>query len=409
MLRLFTGATIFYQGKFVTSDFLINNSQKFEIYNTERHSNLRFDEIIDCSGLHVFPGFIDPHVHLREPGFEYKDTIKTSTLSAAVGGYTTVFAMSNLKPAPDNIENLAVEKKAIEKNAVINVIPVCAITKGQTGRGELSDIRNLLNDNKLFSDDGKGVQSAQTMEEAMNIIKQKDAYVLAHCEDEEQLENNDSRAAEYLHVQRDIGLSKKTNCKYHICHISTKESVDALRKNKTEYISGEVTPHHLFLNETNIHDEGKWKMNPPLRPISDQQACIDGLIDGTIEMICTDNAPHSSSEKNCPYDKAAMGIVSIEVAFPLVYTKLVKTNKITLNKAIELMSTNVAKFFNIEGGQIIEGQTANLCFYDLERNWTINALKFVSMGKSCPFDGEKVYGKCVMTISNGEIVYREMK
>lgn len=365
MLRLFTGATILIQGKLVASDFLINHSKNFELYNPKKHSNLEFDEVIDCSGLHVFPGFIDPHVHLREPGFEYKDTIKTGTMSAAKGGYTTVFAMPNLNPVPDTVENLQVEKDAIARDSVINVYPVCAITKGQTGRGELADIDNLAKENKFFSDDGKGVQSGENMEAAMTKIAATNGYVLAHCEDEDELARGDSASAEYIQVQRDLELADKTGCKYHICHMSTKQSVEALRQYKNEKVSGEVTCHHLFLNENDIEDNGKWKMNPPLRSVEDQNAVVQGLLDGTIEMICTDNAPHSAEEKDCAYDKAAMGIVSIEVAFPLVYTNLVKSGKLSLERAIELMSTNAAKFFEIPGGEIIENKPANICIYDL--------------------------------------------
>lgn len=257
MLRLFTGSNVYFQGKFVTSDFLINNSQNFEFYDASKHSHLNIDETIDCSGLHVFPGFIDPHVHLRQPGFEYKDTIKTGTLSAANGGYTTVFAMPNLKPVPDCAENLKIEQNLIEQDAVIKVYPVCAITKGQTGRGELADIDSLIAENKLFSDDGKGVQSCENMKNAMTKIASGNGYVLAHCEDEDELAKGDSAAAEYVQVYRDLKLAQETGCKYHICHISTKESVEALKKYKNENISGEVTCHHLFLDENDVDDNGK--------------------------------------------------------------------------------------------------------------------------------------------------------
>ena len=256
MLRQFIGSTIFYQGKFVKQDFIINNSQNFEIYDPQKHSQLKFDEVINCEGLHAFPGFIDPHVHLREPGFEYKDTIKTGTLSAAKGGFTSVFAMPNLNPVPDSLEHLKAEKDAIARDALINVYPVCAITKGQTGRGELADIDNLKNDSKLFSDDGKGVQSAENMEAAMEKIAETDGFVLAHCEDEAELAKGDTAAAEYVHVERDLKLAKKTECKYHICHMSTKQSVEALRNYKNEKVSGEVTCHHLFLNKNDVQDNG---------------------------------------------------------------------------------------------------------------------------------------------------------
>lgn len=420
MLKLFKGANVFLNGKFVIRDFYIDDSKKFNLYNNQE---INFDEVIDCSCLYAFPGFIDTHVHLREPGFEYKETIKTATLSAAKGGYTTVFAMPNLNPVPDNIKNLEVEKKLIKDNALINVIPVCSITKGQKGTGTLSDIDNLAIENKLFSDDGKGIQSSDLMKLAMEKVSSYDGYILAHCEDESELcggslnkgtankKFNDpgiNNASEYNQVIRDIKLAKETKCKYHICHISTKESVVALKNNKDNNISGEVTAHHLFLNENDIVDNnGKWKMNPPLRSVDDQTCLNEAVIDGTIEMLCTDNAPHSIPEKNCKINEALMGVVTIEAAYALLYTNMVKTGKISLEKSLELVSSNAAKRFKIPGGNITDGQTANICIWDLNERWNINSSNFASIGKSCPFDGKEVFGKCKMTICNGKIVFRE--
>lgn len=421
MVRLFKEANVFLNGNFTVQDFFIDKSKCFQIYNNQE---IDFDEEIDCKGLYAFPGFIDPHVHLREPGFTNKDTIKTGTLSAAKGGYTTVFAMPNLNPVPDCQENLQIEKEIIKRDAIINVIPVCSITKEQKGKGQLSDIANLSSENKLFSDDGKGVQDKDLMKLAMQKAKLNNAYILAHCEDESYLNGGSlnlgrinkkyddagiSNQSEYVQLQRDVELAKSTHCKYHACHISTKESVDILCHVKDKNITGEATIHHLLLNENDIDsDNGIWKMNPPLRSVDDQYALIDAIIDGTINMICTDNAPHSFEEKNCSIKDSAFGIVSIEVAFPLFYTNFVRSNKVDLIKAIKLFSCNIADFFELDCGYIKEGKTANICLYNLDEKWKIDSSKFASIGKSCPFDNWEVFGKCKMTICNGDIVYREI-
>ena len=423
MSRLFKNATLFYQDKFINTDFMIDDKGILVIADLIDIDD--FDEVIDCSGIHVFPGFVDPHVHLRQPGFEYKETIKTGTLAAAKGGYTTIFAMPNLKPACDSLEHLKMEMDIIDRDACINVYPICAITKGQTGKGELVDFDSLKDECFLYSDDGKGVQSEDNMRKAMEIVAKNNGVIIAHCEDENELcggslnkgkiseKFNDAginNASEYNEVIRDLRLAKETGCQFHICHISCKESVDALRKAKESNpnVSGEVTVHHLLLNEEDIDcDNGKWKMNPPLRSKEDQKALIEAIQDKTIEVICTDNAPHSEAEKNCPIAKASFGIVENEIAFSLIYTKLVKNKIISLEDAIKLMSTNACDIFGIDGGRIENLEVANLCFYDLNANQRVDAKKFISMGKSCPFDKMILNSKCVMTICNGDIVYRE--
>lgn len=425
MARLFKEANIFIDFSLLKSDFVIDNNGIFHIYDSS-DNNKTFEETIDCSNLYVFPGFVDTHVHLREPGYTYKETIKTGTLSAAKGGYTHIFAMPNIKPVPNCIKNIQIEQKLLNDNALINVFPVCSITQNQSGKGNLSEIENLSNKGyRLFSDDGKGIQEEKTMKTAMKEVSKNNGWILAHCEDEAELcggslnegpiakKFNDpgiNNASEYKQVIRDLKLAKQTHCNYHVCHISTKESVSALQSAKIHNtnVSGEVCCHHLFLNENNItEDKGKWKMNPPLRSVEDQQALIKGLIDGAIDNVCTDNAPHAQYEKDCSINDALMGVVSIELAFPLIYSNLVKNNQISLVKAIELMSLNAATNFKINSVGIQDNKLANLCIWDLDEKFIVDSSNFASLGKSCPFDGQELYGKCKMTICNGKIVYRE--
>lgn len=425
MTRLFKDANVYYRNKFINSDFLIDDDGNFIIADMIDIQDEDVDEVIDCAGLTVMPGLVDVHTHLREPGYTYKETIKTGTYSAAKGGFTTIFAMPNLKPACDSLEHLQLEQSIIDKDACIHVYPICAITKEQKGRGELVDFASLHEECFLYSDDGVGVQDKELMAEAMRQCAKYNSVIIAHCEDESELKGgslnegiaskrfNDAginNASEYNEVIRDLALAKETGCQFHICHISCKESVEALRQAKSEgaNVSGEVTCHHLCLNEEDIdEDNGKWKMNPPLRSRQDQEALIKAIQDGTIEVICTDNAPHSEDEKNCAIKDAKMGIVSIEIAFSLIYTHFVKTKLLSLEDVIKLMSYNPCDIFGIEGGEIKNMEKANLCFFDLNANIRVDSKKFASMGKSCPFDGKILNGKCVMTIVDGNIVYRE--
>ncbi|MBQ9840819.1 MAG: dihydroorotase [Erysipelotrichaceae bacterium] len=425
MIRLFKDGKLFYKNRFQDLDFLIDDEGRIVIADAIELDDNDVDEVIDCRGIHIMPGFIDPHVHLRQPGFEYKETIKTGTTAAAHGGVTTVFAMPNLNPVPDSLENLAIQQDAIDKDAVVKVYPICAITKGQKSRSEVGDIDTLSQACFLYSNDGVGVQDEETMRQAMKLVEKNDGVIIAHCEDEDELLPGGcvhmgkkdkeyglvgiNSASEYKQVQRDLKLVEETGCQYHICHMSTKESVEALReaKKKGLPVSGEVTVHHLLLCEDDItENHGRFKMNPPLRSKEDQEALIRGIQDGTIEMIATDQAPHSEEEKNCTMDKAKMGIVSIERSFALVYTYLVRKGIITLEQAVRLMSCNAAEIFRIPGGEIVNFEKCDLAFFHLNTNEKINASKFVSKGKSTPFDKMYVQAKCVMTIVDGKIVFR---
>lgn len=408
-------ATVYTDGQFVKKDLAIIAGRVCFSLPTNTQSLT----VVDCLNKYIFPGFIDVHVHLREPGFSYKETIKTGTMAGASAGYTAVFSMPNLNPVPDNVQNLAVQADAIKKDAVINVYPYASITKGQQGK-ELVDMHSLSKHVIAFSDDGRGVQNEEMMERAMQNAKELDRFIVAHCEDESLLNGgyiHDGEyakehghkgicsASEYKQVERDLGLVKKTGVKYHVCHLSAKESVWAIRKAKAEgvNVSCETGPHYLVFDDSMLKEDGAYKMNPPIRAKEDRLALIEGIKDGTVDMIATDHAPHSFEEKSKGL-KSVNGIVGLETAFPIMYTKLVKTGEITLEKLIELMSENPSKRFEL-GVQIKEGQTANLSVFDLDNEYVINAQEFYSMGKSSPFDGEKVFGKCEMTFCGGKRVY----
>ncbi len=370
----------------------------------------------------VFPGFIDVHVHLREPGFSYKETVKTGTKACARGGYTTVCSMPNLNPVPDNKENLDVQLELIKNNAVINVKPYGSITVGQNGEA-LSDMEAMLDEVCAFSDDGKGVQSEEMMRQAMLKAKSLGRMIVAHCEDNSLLEggyiHKGRYAEEHGHrgicsesewkpIERDLKLAKETGCAYHVCHISTKESVELIRKAKAEGVdvTCETAPHYLILSDKDLQEHGRFKMNPPLRDESDRLALIEGICDGTIDMIATDHAPHSEEEKGRGLEKSAMGIVGIETAFPLLYTYLVKENIITLDKLIELMSTNPAKRFGFNSS-LENGMPADFTVFDLDSKYTVNPDEFLSKGRATPFEGYEVYGECLMTVCGGKIAWKK--
>lgn len=377
-------------------------------------------DVIDFNNCYIFPGFADVHVHLREPGFSYKETIKTGTLASAHGGYTAVCSMPNLNPVPDSKENLQKQLDIIENDACIAVYPYGSITVGQLG-DKLSDMEGMSENVIAFSDDGRGVQSDDMMREAMLKAKSLGKMIVAHCEVNELLKDGYIHDGEYakLHghkgicsesewrqIARDIELVKETGCSYHVCHISTKESVDIIRKAKAEGvdITCETGPHYLILNDMCLKEEGRFKMNPPLRSEEDRIALIEGIKDGTIDMIATDHAPHSAEEKGKGLEKSAMGVVGIETAFPLLYTHIVCTGIITLERLVELMSINPKKRFGIKGGTD-NGQQADFCVIDLENEYTINPDDFYSMGKATPFEGYKVKGKVIHTYINGEKVF----
>jgi len=421
MRILIKNGSVYRKGIFEKIDCLIVDG-----YLSFSSENVEADAVIDATNLHILPGLIDPHVHLREPGFSYKETIKTGTLAAAKGGYTTIFAMPNLQPPIDCVENILKEKEMINNDACIKVIPYACITKSQIGN-ELVDFDALSEHTFLFSDDGKGVQTGELMYEAMRKVKEVNGMIVAHCEDESELhggyvhegewakENGHlgiNSASEYKQVIRDLQLSLDTGCQYHVCHVSTKESVEAIRKYKAmgAHVTAEVTPHHLLLCDEDIKsDDGRYKMNPPLRSKEDQKALLIGLQDGTIDVIATDHAPHSDEEKSKGLRGSAMGVVGLETSFPLLYTHLVKKNKISLNKLVECMSSKCADIFGIDGGYLDENEIANVTIIDLNKKERIQGVDFISMGKSTPFNDWYVNGVVMYTIYNGKIVYRKDK
>ena len=363
----------------------------------------------------IFPGFCDVHVHFREPGFSYKETIKTGSQSAAAGGYTSVCTMPNLNPTPDSIENIKAQTDIIDRDAVINVYPYGTITVNEAGN-ELSDMEGMRDIAIAFTDDGRGVQSDDMMRSAMLKAKSLDKMIVAHCEvnallkggyihDGEYAKEHNHRgicsASEYEQIARDIELVKETGCAYHVCHISTKESVEIIRQAKKEGvdITCETGPHYLVLDDSCLQEDGRFKMNPPLRGKEDREALIEGILDGTIDMIATDHAPHSAEEKSKGLEKSAFGIVGLETALPVLYTKLVKTGVLTLEKLVELLCVNPRKRFGIPFGD-------ELTVWDLNEEFTVDPNKFVSMGRSTPFSGEQLFGKCVLTICNGKVVYK---
>ena len=426
MSFLMQNGEVLYRGKVRKMDVLVDDLGRVTAADQIDLTAEDVDEVIDASSLLIAPGLIDPHVHLREPGFEYKETIASGTAAAAKGGYTTIMAMPNLNPVPDSLEHLKVQQDRIRYNAKIQVIPYAAITQGQKGVGELVDFYALASEVIAFSDDGKGVQEEAMMRQAMLAAKRNNCLIVAHCEDESLIARGAcihagrkaeelgftgiSSASEYQQIERDLRLAEETGCQYHICHISCKESVELVRQAKQRgvQVSCEVTPHHLLLCEDDISaDDGRFKMNPPLRTKADQEALIAGIQDGTIDMIATDHAPHSAEEKAKGLQGSAMGIVGLETAFELIYTYLVRTGKITLEKCFELMSFNCADIFGIEGGEIVNFEKANLAVFNLNQREKINPKTFVSLGKSTPFEGWWAMGRCVMTVADGQIVYRE--
>lgn len=372
--------------------------------------------VYNSSQYMIFPGFCDVHVHLRQPGFSYKETIKSGTQASAHGGYTTVFSMPNLKPVPDSAEHLKEQLDIIKKDAVINVLPYGAITVGQNGE-ELSDMEGMAKDVIAFSDDGRGVQSEEMMKEAMLMAKALGKIIVAHCEDNSLLHggyiHDGVYASEHSHrgicsesewgpIKRDIELCKQTGCAYHVCHISCKESVELIRQAKAQGIdvTCETGPHYLILTDEDLKEDGRFKMNPPLRSKEDRQALIEGVIDGTIDMIATDHAPHSQEEKSRGLEKSAFGIVGIETAFQLLYTHLVKKNIISLERLVELLAVNPRKRFGLEYDN-------SFTVWDLDKKTVINPSEFLSMGKATPFEGEEVFGECELTVCNGKTAYKK--
>ena len=363
----------------------------------------------------VFPGFCDVHVHFREPGFSYKETIETGSRASAHGGYTAVCTMPNLNPVPDSVENLNMQLRLIEENACIHLYPYGAITVGQKGE-VLADLEGMAPNVIGFSDDGRGVQSDEMMRSAMLRAKALGKMIVAHCEvnellrggyihDGEYAKSHGHRGicseSEWVQIERDLKLVEEIGCSYHVCHISTKESVELIRQAKARGVdvTCETGPHYLVLTDMDLQEDGRFKMNPPLRSEADRLALIAGIQDGTIDMIATDHAPHSAEEKGRGLEKSAFGIVGIETAFPIMYTHLVKPGLITLEKLIDLLANNPRKRFGIPMGE-------EFTVWDLEAEETVDPADFLSMGKATPFTGWKLAGKCMLTVCDGKIVYQ---
>ena len=378
------------------------------------------DTVINAEGLVVAPAFVDVHVHLREPGYGYKERIETGTMAAARGGYSTVCSMPNLNPVPDCVENLKVQQDIIDRDAKIEVLPYAAITLGRKGE-ELVDITSLHDKVCAFSDDGSGVQVDGMMERAMMEAVKHDSLIAAHCEVEELLKGGYIHDGEYARehghkgicsesewaqVKRDIELAEKIGCRYHVCHISTKETVQLVREAKARgvKVTCETGPHYLIFTDMDLQEDARWKMNPPIRSAEDRAALIEGIKDGTIDMIATDHAPHSVEEKSRGLKDSAMGIVGLETAFAALNTHLVKKGIISLEHLIKIMSINPRKVFRIEGG-IEVGQRADIVLLDTNKEWRVDSNNFYSMGKITMFDGREMTGDVVMTLHRGEIVY----
>ena len=363
----------------------------------------------------VLPGFCDVHVHFREPGFSYKETIKSGCASAARGGYTAVCTMPNLAPVPDSAENLTVQTEIIDRDATIDVYPYAAITVGQRGE-KLSDMAAMCDCAIAFSDDGRGVQSDDRMREAMTRAKALGKMIVAHCEVNSLLhggyihDGEYARAhghkgicseSEYAQIERDLKLAKETGCAYHVCHISAKESVALIRRAKAEgvNVTCETGPHYLVMDDSDLREEGRFKMNPPLRGREDRGALVEGLLDGTIDMIATDHAPHSAEEKSRGLAGSAFGIVGLETAFPVLWTKLVKEGILMLDQLMALMVTNPRKRFGIPMGQ-------DFSVWDLGEKFTVDPCDFLSLGRATPFAGMELYGVNYLTVHGGQIVYK---
>ena len=397
-------AMVFRNNVFKTEDYFLN------VPDTARVS---FDN--SCDNIYVFPAFCDVHVHFREPGFSYKETIYSGSRSAARGGYSDVCTMPNLDPVPDCYESIMEQRKIIERDAAVNVHPYASVTVGEKGE-KLSDFDALSPLCIAFSDDGRGVQSEDMMRAAMTKAKSIGKIIAAHCEDNSLLNGGYIHDGEYarLHghrgicsesewrpIERDIRLAKETGCAYHVCHISCRESVELIRRAKADGvdITCETAPHYLVMNDMMLEEDGRFKMNPPIRSEDDRLALIEGIKDGTIDMIATDHAPHSAEEKSRGLEKSLMGVVGLETAFPVLYTYLVKEGIISLEKLIELMSVNPRKRFHIKD--------SGICVYDLGKEYAIDPNEFETKGRSTPFSGRKVYGENIMTVIGGKIAWRK--
>lgn len=378
--------------------------------------------VIDTTGLTVSGGFTDLHVHFREPGYSYKETIRTGSLAAARGGYTTVCTMPNLNPVPDSLRHLDLEQEIIDRDAVIQVLPYASITIGRKGE-QLVDFSSLKGRCVAFSDDGSGVQSREMMLKAMEAAADNGCIIAAHCEDNSLLRGGYIHDGAWCHehghkgicsesewgqIKRDLELAELTGCRYHVCHISTAESVDLIRraKDRGARVSCETAPHYLALCENDMMEDGRFKMNPPLRSSADMDALIAGLNDGTIDAIATDHAPHSPEEKSKGLEHSAMGISGLETAFPVLYTYLVMSGKVSLQRILEALTSSPRKAFGLPP-VLEEGAAADIAIIDTRTEFTIDSSRFLSQGHSTPFEGKRVQGKVLMTLKDGVAVWKD--
>ncbi len=413
MKALFRGALVYENGRMNKLDMYFDGKSLSPFIG----DLFSFDNSVIFDNTVIFPGFCDVHVHLREPGFSYKETIETGTKASARGGYTAVCSMPNLDPAPDSRENLEKQIDIIKRDAKIAVFPYGTITKFQIGR-ELSDMDDIAPDVIAFSDDGKGVQNEEIMKAAMLKAKSLGKMIVAHCEDNSLLHSGYIHDGEYAKnhghrgicsesewgpIKRDIELVRETGCAYHVCHISTKESVELIRAAKADgvNISCETGPHYILLDDSYLQENGRFKMNPPLRSPEDREAILEGILDGTIDCIATDHAPHSAEEKSRGLEKSAMGIVGIETAFATLYTGLVKTGMLPLEELCNLLSKNPRERFGIKSDP-------GFTVFEVGHEYEINPDEFLSMGKATPFKGAKVYGKCLLTVYADKVVYNNL-
>ena len=410
---IFRNAMVWTQNGFAKQDAIFDGGVLS--FSNSQNASVSVPEMPVFSNCLILPGFCDVHVHLREPGFCYKETVASGTASAARGGYTAICSMPNLNPVPDSRAHLDVQLAAIRKDARIAVYPYGSLTVNEAGE-EMSDLDGMAADAIAFSDDGKGIQNEEMMRDLMLRAKKLGKMVVAHCEDNSLLHggyiHDGVYAGEHNHrgicsesewgpIARDLKLAKETGCAYHVCHISTKESVDLIRAAKAEGVdvTCETAPHYLVLCDEDLQEDGKFKMNPPLRSAADRDALIAGILDGTIDMIATDHAPHSLEEKARGLEKSAFGIVGLETAFPIMYTEFVKTGKMTLERLVELMCINPRKRFGI-------ASDVGFTVWDVEKEYSINPDDFATLGRATPFEEKEVFGENLLTVYNGSVAYR---
>lgn len=413
------GGRVFSGGKSFEADVVVCGDRIAEV--TPEAAILPGDKVVDCRGRWVSAGLVDLHVHLREPGFSSKETIATGTAAAAHGGFTTVCAMPNLEPAPDSLENLRRETAIIERDAVVKVLPYATITRRRAGR-EIVDFAALKPYVAAFSDDGSGVQDDDMMLAAMRAAAANDCIITAHCEVNSLLHGGYihdgayaaahghkgiSSESEWRQIERDIRLAEQTGCRYHVCHISTKESVALIRDAKRSgvRITCETGPHYLTMCDADLREEGRFKMNPPIRSAADRDALIEGAQDGTIDVIATDHAPHTAEEKSRGLAGSAMGVVGLETSFAVIYTKLVMAGIISPERMIELMAEAPRRIFALGGG-LAAGEKADIAVFDLDNEFTVDPATFLSKGRSTPFEGWRLHGQTILTLVDGRTAYR---